>query len=152
MWPMKSWCYSKGSGLNPWGWETWVQDYEPPKNSWPHGTFSKSALKDLQLSTKTKHHQRPASSSARHPTPILQQNRATTLHISTQAAQNMLLNLALTFGKTRFSSIHQTTGTSSPNPENFMSTSSTSPTGSRFQIKSNDDLPACRKETSNTVN
>ena len=67
-------------------------------------------------------------------------------------AQNMLLNLALTFGKTRFSSIHQTTGTSSPNQENFMSTSSTSPTGSRFQIKSNDDLPACRKETSNTVN
>ena len=161
MWPVKSWCHSKGSGLNPWGWGTWVQDCEPPKNSWPHGTFGKSTPKDLQLSTKTKHHQRPVSASARHPIPILQQNRATTLHISRladkvipnpQTAQNMLLNLALTFRKTRFTSIHQNTGTSSPNQENFMNTSSISPTGCRLQIKSNDDLPTCRKETSNTVN
>ena len=104
---------------------------------------------------------RPVSASARHPIPILQQNRATTLHISRladkvipnpQTAQNMLLNLALTFGKTGFTSIHQNTGTSSPNQENFMNTSSISPTGRRLQIKSNDDLPTCRKETSNTVN
>jgi len=81
--------------------------------------LSKASISKLRPSST----QKPASSSAECTMPILQQNRSTTLHISRQGAQsilkpqtseNTLLDKALPFRETRFSSIHRTEAQTPP--------------------------------------
>ena len=65
----------------------WLQDFRSLEISWPHRT--QSALPKASISTlRLSHTRKLASYSAKHPSPILQPNRGTTLHVSRQAAQS----------------------------------------------------------------
>ena len=106
--------------------------------------------------------QRPASSSAGCPMPILQQNRDTTLHISRQAAQSHTKPIDTAKHITGHGTVLQRDTIRLQSPEHrhkypqpgnlHKALVHPHPWRAESTIKRNYDLPAYRKETSNTVN